>query len=215
MADDRDEVFLQVGPIKVPKGVWTDCPQPIKAALYSLAVVVLALVGWQRYGKPALGWGQVSISAIEAAQLIEPAIHINDTPADKYLVDDGMGVVRHYDRHHCTSVSWPVDGGYTRTLWMQHPDRQSTMDVEQELAMLGLSSEQGYAGVGASGGPGPGRCLYPHPPPADEKWQPLNGCLSRVWRVWDPGRPWRCVSRQDYDGCRNVWHPMVWEECHH
>jgi hypothetical protein len=209
MPENGSKPFIKIGPVSIPQGVWTDCPRPVKVALYSLAVVVLALVGWQRYGAPVVGIGEYRMSKMEAAQLIESRRHFWEAPEDEFQIDGGQGEVRHYASDHCSVIVWTMADGSQRPIFALHPEREAAMDVDLELEIL-RSGAAGIVPVGSCPGPGPGCCIDPHPPPWEEKVQPLDDCLARVWRRFQDG----CLHYQDTD-CTGRWGPVVWRECYH
>lgn len=190
--------------------------------LTAVVLVAASFYVWIEYGKEAFrDEGEVKMSKLEAAQLIESALHIGEAPLEQYALQ-GDGVARHYERHHCASVTWPVldkTTGLTffRTVWALHPKREAELDVEHELEQLGLS----VSAVAAAGfmagcpGPGPGCCRDPHPPPWDERSDWVGGSVVRITRVFEPGAQYRCWHTQDYDQRTGYWYPVVWRACYH
>ena len=205
-----DGPFIKLGPIEIPRGLWTDCPRPIKAAFYLVALAVLAMVSWTRYGRDALGVDVYPLSKMEAAQLIESQRHFWEEAEDQFEIDGGHGLVKHYASDHCSVIVWTLFDGTQRPVFALHPDRERELDVDAELQSIRLQNA-GVVPAANCPGPGPGCCLDPHPPPWSEKTQPLDRCTARVWRRFEDG----CLHYQDSNGCVRQWGPIVWTECYH
>ena len=197
MPDEKTNgIDVDIGPLHLKK-----LPKACGPVLLVAVVIVCLVVTWARYGKDIYN----PITKLEAAQLTESQRHFWEDPHDEVSLDDGQGVARHFSSDHCTAVQWFLPDGTSQTAFAFHPRRTREILAGPHP----LNSIKG-AGFGC-GGPGPGCCLDPHPPPWREKVKPLNGCEVRVWRIFSDD----CSHYQDMDNCRRMIGPLIWTRCYH
>ena len=163
-------------------------------------LIVATIYTWSQYGGDIYN----PISKLEAAQFTESQKHFWEQPEDEFPLDEG-GVARHYSSDHCAAVQWLMPDGSVRTTFAFHPKRtQEILDGPHPLNSIKV------AGMGGCPGPGPGCCWDPHPPPWNEKGQPLDQCVVRVWRMFNDG----CIHYQDMNRCGQNGY-VVWTRCVH
>ena len=193
---ENNGIGMDVGPIHI-KGLPKWCGSLVLLMFFTIA----SIYTWSQYGKDIYN----PISKLEAAQFSEAQKHFWETPGGEIPLGEG-GVARHYPSDDCTAVQWLLPNGAVRTTFAFHPRRtQEILDGPHPL-----DSMQGAGMVGGCPGPGPGCCWSPHPPPWDEKGQPLNQCVVRVWRMFRDG----CILYYDMNRCGPNGE-MIWTRCVH
>lgn len=192
-------IGMDIGPVHI-KGLPKWCGSLVLLMFFIVAIIYT----WSQYGSDIYN----PISKLEAAQLTEAQRHFWEDPEDEIQLGTG-GVARHYASDRCTAVQWKLLNGTTQTSFAFHPER--TLEI---LAGPHPLDQLHGAGMMGCWGPGPGCCRDPHPPPMQERQQPMSQCVVRVWRYFPHGND-QCIHYQDFDNCSRRGGPVMWTRCIH
>lgn len=200
----EDQVDL--GPVKFKLPKWC-------VALLSLLVVTWGGGWlWLNVFHAIIHPDHVLVDKATLTDMGESQRHFFEEPAATWAFDDGAGEARHYDSDNCTAVLWhhraiSPDTGVQVPIevvhFVLHPSR--TFDpADQSLRRVS------GAGLPSAGGCN-GDCWDPHPGRFSEADEPVNGCESKIWRLFEDG----CEHYQWLDKCLRRWGATVWVCCRH